>query len=167
MKAKLYGNIRRMTTLFIVGIIGVTAAAVLLRVFVFDSSSKPADNGSATVTQPSENKESGDCELNMRIYFPAATEKGDVNITNLKDKDLMRVEFILKDSEECILNTGLISPGVTIGNAFLNETGQKLENGVHSCIAKITTYDAEDVNNPIGTADVEIQVYIGEEPDAK
>lgn len=160
MQTKLYGNIKRMTTVFGVGILCVTVSVAALRLTVFsDMAAAPSE----TISNMYSSEEDG-YQLNSKVYFSNAKAKGDVYISNLSAENLMQVDIVLAETQESILNTGLISSGVSINTAFMNTTGQQLEDGVYPCIANITSYSPDDVKKAIGTATVEIDVYIGEKP---
>lgn len=161
MRHKLYPNIRRMTNAFCIGILCVTVSVLALRLTVFSEMAAAPEGTSSGMVASGE--EDG-FEINGKIYFAAATAKGDVRITNFSDKNLIKVNIVLADSGESILSTGFINPGASLNSRKMDSPGQTLEEGVYDCIAEISTYDPDDIKSVIGTAEKEVRVYIAQKP---
>ena len=160
MKHKLYANIRRMTNMFCVGILSVTLSVLALRLTAF------SDMATAVPQQVASNiitNEAGGYALNGKIHFTSADAKGDVFITNLEDNPyIIKVNISLADTEESILYTGFINPGVSTDSAKLNHAGQRLGDGTYACVAEITTHDPDSLKAVDSTTE-QVQIHIGAE----
>lgn len=162
MKGKLYPNIRRLTNLFCIGILCVTLSVLTLRLTVFSSMAGTPPKAAANHMLLSEQD---GYEINGRIYFSTTDSKGDVFITNLEgNTSVLQVDITLNSNGKSILTTGFINPGVTMGTAKLNPTGQKLKDGVYDCVAEITALDPNSFK-AMGSAKETLQIYIGVRPE--
>lgn len=160
MNYKLYPNMKRMTTAFCIGIFCVTLSVLTLRLTVFsDVAEKPEQSASNLLSS-----EKDEYRINGKIYFSSSTSKGDVFITNLSTENLIRVDITLEDTGESILYTGFINPGDSLNSTTMNPVGQQLENGVYACVAQVSAYSQDDIKTVIGSAEMQVEVYIGEKP---
>jgi hypothetical protein len=158
MKQKLFPNIRRMTSLFILGIFCVTLSVLALRLTVFSEMAVtvPTETVSSMVE-----REDG-YKINSKPIFPTAASKGDVFISNLEGNTfLINVDITLEENGKSILTTGFIKPGDSRDSVKLNPVGQELEDGLYSCVAEITAVDPDNLK-PVSSAKENITIQIGD-----
>lgn len=160
MQGKLFPNIRKITTAFWVSILCVTVSMLTLRLTVFSDMAVAPESTKSTM----QDSEDGDYRLNQRIYFSSPTAKGDLFLSNLSEDKLIKVNIVLADGGQSVLSTGFLNPGASMSSYLLNPAGQKLEEGVYSCIAEVAAYDEDDITSVVGTSEMELEIYIGEKP---
>jgi hypothetical protein len=165
MKQKLFPNLKKMTTMFCIGIIVITFSTLTMRLtflngmavvppVTIQDSSIPASNASGLFYQ-----------INPKIYFATSESKGNILITNLEtNNEYIRVNLTLNDTGRSIYYSGDIAPGTSIASVRLQ--GAALEEGVYECTATITAYDPQ-TKDKLGSEDEAVTVYIGVKPDKK
>lgn len=159
MNIKLFPNIKRMTSMFCVGILCVTLSVLTLRLTVFSDMAAAPQNTSSLLSS-----EQDGYSINSKIYFSSAKGKGDVFISNLEgNKYIIQVSVTPKDKDEAIIATGFLNPGVSIGATRMTPAGQKLKDGVYDCVAEISAHNLNDLKK-VGSVMVNVQVYIGVKP---
>lgn len=160
MQAKLFPNIRKITTAFWVSILCVTLSVLTLRLTAF-SDRAVAPESAESMMQDSED---GAYRLSNKIHFATPDAKGKLFLSNLTDDMVLKVNIILTDTEKSILSTGFLYPGDSLDARRLDPTGRMLEDGIYDCIAQVAAYNQDDITKVVGTSEMELQIYIGEKP---
>ena len=160
MNYKLFPNIKRMTSMFCVGILCVTLSVLTLRLTVFSDMAAAPQKTSQLLS----NEQDG-YGINSKIYFATSKNKGDAFISNLEGNEYMiQVSITPKGKDDAIIATGFLNPGVSIGATRMTPAGQKLKNGVYDCVAEISAHNPDDLKK-VGSVQVDVQVYIGVKPE--
>jgi len=165
-KRKLYSNVKRLTTMFLVCIMAVTACTLTLRLTVFsDIASAETPDTLSTGSDSTTGSGEGDLftyQINQKIYFPRPDAMGNVLIRNPETNEyLMSVSIRLPDSKDDLIYTGYLKPGVPYDSASLNVL---LEEDVYDCVAEIRAYDLK-TNEFKSKLEVPVQLYVGIKPE--
>lgn len=97
--------------------------------------------------------------MNGTVRFADGYSEGDVNIENIDANHYScTVEIYLKNTDECILKTGLIDPGQYVKRLSLD---RPLVDGVFDCTAVFTAYDPDTVQS-VGKVNMDIIILVGE-----
>ena len=154
MKRKLYSNMQRMTSMFIIAIICVTVTTLALRLTVLGDLVIGGSGGGVTQV------ENGlfPYTIARRVHFDYPGARGDFRIENPETNEYyMSVEIIFPETGQVVFYTGFILPGETRGRYTLHV---QLPEGVHECIARVTAHDPATYR-PLGSQEQAITLHIG------
>ncbi len=163
MKQKLFANFTGFIKTFCICIAGITLLVLAARLTFFKEMATAQRNSAANSNIVQGSSDWFAYKFNSKVYFSKPSSKGDVLMENPSSNTcLMSVTILDPATKDTYLYTGFMEPGTFIDTAKLEV---ELPVGKHDCILKIVAYSPDPPNDPLGSIDETVTLYVGQKPE--